>query len=221
MKYHRKTDYRLHRKAHHRIILEQTIHNLKKRAFNAIYCRDAKTGVQSILKIIPKKASVGIPGSITVREMNLVNILEKRGNNVWHHWRPAVRGRSDRKIRLRENSSDYYLTSANAITTSGDIINIDGIGNRVAGMIFGPANVIIIAGYNKIVNSIEEGIKRSKDKAATMNAQRIGSATPCAKTGICTDCNAPRRICRVISIMQYRPWQTEITVVLINQDLGF
>src|SRR4030042_489965 len=220
MKYHRKIDFSEQRSAHRKIILEQTIQNLKKRAFDAEYFKDMENAAKAILKMIPKKSSVGIPGSITVREMDLVNKLEKRGNKVWHHWRPELAGKSDRVIRLKENNSDYYLTGANAITTSGEIINIDGVGNRVAGMIYGPDNVIIIAGYNKIVHSVDEGIKRSKDIAATMKAQRISSATPCAKTGVCTDCNAPRRICRVISIIHYRPWQTAITVMLINQQLG-
>lgn len=221
MKYHRRIDFNEHRRQYSKTILEQTVQNLKKRAFNAIYFNDAKTAVQAVIKMIPKKASIGIPGSITIRELDLVNRLEKRGNKVWHHWRKNTAGVSDRNTRLKENNADFFITSANAITRSGEIINIDGIGNRVAGMIYGPGNVIVIAGYNKIVNTIDEGIKRSKEVAATMNARRIGSQTPCAKTGICIDCDAPRRICRVTSIIHYRPWQTPVTVILINQELGF
>ncbi len=209
------------RAAHRMLIIKQTVINLRKRAFDAACFDDTDAAVKTVLKMIPKKSSVGIPGSITVREMDLVKKLEERGSNVLHHWRKNITGESDRDIRLKENGTYYFVTSANAITRAGEIINIDGIGNRVAGMIYGPANVIIIVGCNKIVNTVDEGIKRSKEIAATMNARRIGSQTPCAKTGICIDCSVPRRICRVTSIIHYRPLQTPITVMLINQELGF
>jgi hypothetical protein len=201
--------------------LLRVVDNLKKRNFSASYFPNINFLNKAILKKIPRDATIGIGGSVTIRELGIIEKLEKRGNKVIHHWKKGLSKKANRETRIKEGTSDYYLTSANAITIDGDIINIDGIGNRVAAMIYGPKNVIIVAGYNKIVHSIDEGIRRSKEVAAVMNAKRVGANTPCAKTGICVDCNAKQRICRVTSIIQYRPWQTNISVWLVNQQLGF
>lgn len=194
---------------------------LTERDFEAVAVPDVVRANETLLHSIPHEATVGIGGSVTVRELGVIEQLEARGNEVIHHWQPGLTEETDRLIRKKEGMADYYLTSANAITEQGDIINIDGIGNRVAHMIYGPADVIIIAGHNKIVSDIDAGIARSKEIAAVLNAQRVGSKTPCAKTGKCVDCDAPGRICRVVTIIQYRPWQTRIKVVLVNEKLGF
>jgi hypothetical protein len=202
-------------------MLRRIIQALRKRDFEAEYFADATSASNTLLKMIPENSSVGIGGSVTVRELRVIEQLEKRGNEVTHHWKPEATKETNRAIRQKEGTADFYLTSANAITEQGDIINIDGIGNRVAHMIYGPNNVIIIAGYNKIVPDIEAGIKRSREIAGVINAQRVGVKTPCAETGKCVDCKAPARICRVTTIIQYRPWQTNIKVMLINEILGF
>lgn len=194
---------------------------LKKRDFAASYHDNRTQATAYILKKIPRTCSVGIGGSVTVRELGLIEQLTKRGSKVIHHWKKRMTKTANRKIRHKEGHADYYLCSANAISMEGDIINIDGIGNRVAHMIYGPENVIIIVGHNKMVLTIEEGMRRSKDSAGVMNARRVGAKTPCAKTGICTDCRSPQRICRVVTIMQYRPLQTNIEIVLVNEHLGF
>lgn len=198
-----------------------TVAALRARDFPAQYFARRQFLVDELLQSIPPNARVGIGGSVTIRELGLIEILEKRGNRVIHHWQAGLTEETDAAIRREENGAEYYLSSANAITTEGDIINIDGVGNRVAAMIYGPKNVIIIAGYNKIVGSIEDGVRRSREIAATMNARRVNAKTACAETGICTDCRATSRICRVITIMQYRPWQTAVSVRLVNEDLGF
>lgn len=202
-------------------MLRRIIEALRKRDFDAEYFADATSASSTLLKMIPENSSVGIGGSVTVRELGVIEQLEKRGNEVTHHWKPEATKETNRAIRQKEGTADFYLTSANAITEQGDIINIDGIGNRVAHMIYGPDNVIIIAGYNKIVPDIEAGVRRSREIAGVINAQRIGVKTPCAETGKCVDCKAPARICRVTTIIQYRPWQTNIKVMLINEILGF
>ncbi len=206
---------------YYKSMLLNVVKALKKRDFVASYFPSIDALNRSILKKIPKSASVGVPGSVTIRELGIIEKLKTRGNRVIHHWEKGLTEKTDRELRQQEACADYYLTSANAITMDGDIINIDGIGNRVAAMIFGPKNVYIIAGYNKVVSSIEVGIKRSKEIAGVMNAKRVDAKTPCAKTGICVDCSVKQRICRVISIIQYRPWQTNIEVLLVNRHLGF
>lgn len=204
-----------------RSMISRVIKALEKRNFSTHYCPDRAAACKKIVQKIPQSATVGIGGSVTIRELGIIEKLEKRGNTVIHHWKKGLTEETDRDVRMQEGYADYYLTSANAITLSGDIINIDGVGNRVAAMIYGPKRVIIVAGYNKIVTSIDEGIKRSKHIAGVMNAKRVGAKTPCAQTGICVDCNAKQRICRVTTIMQYRPWHTDITVMLVNKELGF
>ena len=202
-------------------MLHDVVEALKGRDFDATYFADVEQSNSELLKVIPSDASVGIGGSVTIRELGIIDKLEKRGNKVIHHWKKDIPQEKNREVRLAEGMADYYLTSANALTKYGDIINIDGIGNRVAHMIYGPDNVVIIAGHNKIVTDIDEGILRSREVAAVMNAHRLGLKTPCAPTGKCIDCNAPTRICRVTTIIQYRPWQTNIRVMLVNEHLGF
>jgi hypothetical protein len=202
-------------------MLQDVVKALDGRDFDAAYFADAEQANTELLTVIPAGASVGIGGSVTIRELGIIDKLAKRGNEVIHHWKKDIPKEKNREVRQAEGAADYYLTSANAITKDGDIINIDGIGNRVAHMIYGPDNVIIIAGYNKIVTDIDEGILRTKEVAAVMNAHRLGLKTPCAPTGKCVDCNAPTRICRVTTIIQYCPWQTNIRVMLINENLGF
>lgn len=214
-------DYNQYATWHHKTILAAVVKALEKRDFQAVYATNIDEANQTLLEKIPVDASVGVGGSVTIRELGILEELEKRGNTVVHHWKEGITMLANRKLRQKEGMSDYYLTSANAITKHGDIINIDGIGNRVAHMIYGPENVIIVAGRNKIVDDIDSGIKRSKEIAAVMNARRIGVKTPCATTGVCSDCDAPRRICRVTTIIQYRPWQTNITVLIVNENMGF
>jgi hypothetical protein len=216
-----KPDYDQYTTWHHDIMLAAVVKALEKRDFHAVYVTNTDEANQTLLGKIPVDASVGVGGSVTIRELGIMGELEKRGNTVVHHWKEGIPKLANRELRQKEGLSDYYLTSANAITRAGDIINIDGIGNRVAHMIYGPENVIIVAGYNKIVDDIDGGIKRSKEIAAVMNARRIGTKTPCATTGVCIDCDTPQRICRVTTIIQYRPWQTTIFVLLVNQRLGF
>lgn len=202
-------------------MLTDVVKALQHRGFGASFVTTTDEARTSLLNKIPADATVGIGGSVTIRELGLVEELEKRGNTVTHHWKQGLAKDVNREIRKKEGLAEYYLTSANAITTDGDIINIDGIGNRVAHMIYGPENVMIIAGRNKLVTDIDEGILRSKEIAAVMNAKRVGAKTPCATTGKCIDCDAPGRICRVTTIIQYRPLQTNIDVLLVNESLGF
>lgn len=216
-----KPDYDQFKEWHHDSMLAAVVTALKKRGFDATFCTDIDKANNTLLEKIPVDTTIGVGGSVTIRELGILEKLKKRGNRVVHHWKEGIPKQANREIRQKEGLSDYYMTSANAITRHGDIINIDGIGNRVAHMIFGPENVIIVAGYNKITDDIDSGIKRSKEIAAVMNARRLATKTPCATTGICSDCDAPGRICRVTTIMQYRPWQTHITVLLVNERLGF
>ena len=203
----------------HRI--QEIINALSARGFNAQYHDTPQSACDAILELVPGSATIGIPGSVTVREIGLIERLIARGNTVHQHWKNHLTESNDQDHRRLEGNTDYYITGANALTVHGDIINIDGVGNRVADMVFGPEHVIFVIGTNKLVCSIEEGIRRSKEVAGVMNARRVNAKTPCAKTGVCVDCDTPQRICRVTTIIQYRPFQTEMTVMVIGTQLGF
>jgi hypothetical protein len=126
-------------------------------------------------------------------------------------------------IRRRHFDADVFLTSSNAITEDGKLINIDGLGNRVAAMVFGPKKVIIVAGINKIVKDVEDGIRRIREVSAPMNVKRFSGETPCTRDGYCNldDCQPPDRHCHILTIIEKRPMKTETTVVLVGENLGY
>jgi hypothetical protein len=118
-------------------------------------------------------------------------------------------------------TSDLFLSSVNAVTMNGELVNIDGMGNRVNATNFGPKQVILVAGYNKIVADVESAIKRIKNVTAPMNAARLNLDVPCAKLGKCVDCNSPNRMCRIVVIHEWKPTWTDILVILVREELGY
>ncbi|MFO7942068.1 MAG: lactate utilization protein [Bacillota bacterium] len=214
-------DYDSARKSYYRMRCEKVAEGLKKRDFEAIVAEDMEEASARILEMIDVEDTVGIPGSVSVRELGLVEALSERGNGVVQHW---VSGRSReemRSLRLAELNSDVLLSGTNAITLDGKLVNIDGTGNRVASMVYGPDKVIVIAGANKIADDLDEALKRSRRVAAPINALRLDLDTPCAKTGYCVDCESPKTICAITVIMEKRPSETEMIVVLVPEDLGY
>jgi hypothetical protein len=123
--------------------------------------------------------------------------------------------------RRAQLACDVFLSSSNAVTVEGELVNVDGIGNRVAAMIFGPGKVIVVAGWNKIVPDVNAAIQRIRNTAAPLNAKRLELNVPCAKTGYCVDCDVPDNMCRVTTIISRKPRKTDISVVLIAEQLGF
>ncbi len=200
---------------------EETVKNLIKHGFDAIKISDRSTACHEILKRIPSNKTVGVGGSVTLREIGLVSLLEKQGNIVYDHWREGLSPEESLKIRRVQQSCDVYMTSANAITLSGEIVNIDGAFNRISSMIFGPKEVIILAGRNKIVQDVSAGIARIKNEAAPLNARRLGLDLPCVRLGRCVECDSPQRICRGTLILERKPMVTSILVMIVQEELGF
>lgn len=203
------------------LLLERVVENLKKRGFNAFWSETKEDAKNRLLEIVPQTAKVGIGGSITIRELGIIEELEDRGNTIIHHWKTGFTPEEDFQIRREEISTDIFLTSTNALTIDGVIVNTDGVGNRVAGMIFGPRHVILVAGINKIVKDIDDALWRIKNIATPMNAHRLGLNTPCAKLGYCMSCSSNVSICRVTTIIEYKPSKTDFTVLLVNEELGY
>ncbi|MFP4158681.1 MAG: lactate utilization protein [Desulfobacterales bacterium] len=198
----------------------QTIENLKKRGFTGHFLSSADEARDFIEEVVKDYNSFGFGGSATARALELPSTLKQQGKNVYDHWEPQA-DESDLTLRLKQGRCDCFICSANAISATGEIVNVDGVGNRTNAMTFGCPNVIIIAGMNKVTMDLESALRRVREVAGPMRARSLNMNTPCAETGICTDCNSPQRICRITTILHCKPMMTDITVVLVNQTLGF
>jgi uroporphyrinogen-III synthase len=201
--------------------LQRTARLLKERGFEVFLVNDRHEARDLVLKIIPEDAKVGVGGSVTIREIGVIEELEKRGNKVIHHWKEGVSPEEDLEIRRQELLSDVFLSSVNALTFSGEIVNMEAIGNRVAAQIFGPKKVIVVVGKNKLVINLETAIWRIKNIVTPLNAKRLKLELPCAEEGYCIDCNHPKKICRITTILEAPPAKTPFSIVLVNEELGF
>jgi hypothetical protein len=200
-------------------IFDQTAGAFRKRGFKAECFADRTSALEAILSEISDEESVGIGGSMTVKELGLDDLLIRRGNHVAFHWRedtPEKMGEAKKRAR----DADVYISSANSLSRNGDIVNIDGQGNRVASMIYGHKKVLILCGRNKIRNNLDSALKFARDNAYK-NARRLKLKTPCAVTGVCSDCGSPDRICRVTTIIERLPMGADIRIFLIDEELGF
>jgi len=212
------------REWHERLSVENTLSALERNGFEVLFYPTVEEALAGVLGLVPEGAKVGLGGSVTLREMGLVDALEARGVAVANHWKAGREGASPEEvmeIRRAHINSDVFITSTNAVTETGELVNIDGTGQRVAAMIFGPGRVVVVAGVNKITGDLEEGLWRASNVAAPMNARRLHPKTPCAETGECSDCVAPGRICGITTIIHRRPSKTPFTVVLVGEKLGY
>lgn len=190
---------------------------LNKRGFNAYVCEDfiqANQVVQDIISECTSVRSIGFGNSVTLKSMGLHEIAEKYTKNIYIH-SPIGTEDTDRMAL----TSDVYLTSANAVSLDGHIVNIDGTGNRTAATCFGPKHVIYVIGKNKITNTLEDAISRAKNAAVEL-AKMYNRKTPCVITGKCEDCISPECICAVTTIHRKRPYGINISVILIDEEIG-
>lgn len=199
---------------------ETAVKGLQAREFDAMWFGSREEAAESILGIIPGDVDVGAGGSVTLKEIGVLDSLAKRGNRVIVH-DISMDFQESFETRKKANACPYYLTSSNAVTMNGELVNIDGVGNRVAAMSFGPEVLITVAGANKLAADLDEAIARVRNVAAPINARRVGKDTPCIKTGRCVGCHSPQSICRITTIISQKPMITDFKVILIAEDLGF
>ena len=171
--------------------VEKVIQALDKKHFHAVYAKDGEQAKERVLGIIGGHESVGVGGSMTLEETGILSAIVKRGNTVFASTLAKKCGEDPDQARMDGMSADVYLSSTNAVTMAGDLINIDGIGNRVAGMFYGPKKVVVVAGRNKITDNPHTAVARIKNVACPQNARRLGKSTPCATTGKCGECASP------------------------------
>lgn len=205
--------------------IEETLRNLRANNFETGFAENRDALREFILSAISKDMVVGITDSATVRQIGIEEELAKRGIKVLNPFTRELTIEPS-KTKIRDNisrqifSCDVLFAGTNTVTRDGKLVNIDAVGNRVASMIFGPRKVFVMAGKNKIVKNVDEAMHRIKNVIAPFHAKTKQFPTPCAQTGKCSDCNAPKRICSVTTILEKKPWRTEITVILVNEDLG-
>ena len=193
---------------------------MQRRHFDAYYCATASEAKAKVNELIPDGASVTWGGTMTVRDMDIPKMLQERGTlKVWD--RDKVETPEEKQeMYLRAFQADYYLSSANAITEDGVIVNIDGNGNRVAAITWGPKKVIFVIGLNKVAQTVEAALARARSTASPINAARFDIKTPCQIDGVCHNCNSADSICNYIHFLRNSP-RGRHTVVLVGEGLGY
>ena len=199
------------------LLAQKVIKGLASRNMTGYYAHDKKEAVKIALGLIPEGSTVTMGGGMSVHETGLVEEL-KKGNYDFID-RDAMEDK--RAAMLAAYDADFFLSSVNAMTEDGVLVNIDGNANRVSAIAQGPKKVIFIVGMNKICSDTDGAMKRARNVAAPINAQRFGLDTPCAKTGSCMNCKSPDTICCQFLITRYSKHAGRIHVILVNDALGF
>ena len=200
---------------------EKAVEALGQNGFTAVYCRTPQDAHDYIMREAAEAGSVGFGGSRTIVDLAVQAKLADQGKEILNHGMPGLTPAEKMEIMRRQLTCDLFLTGTNALTLSGWLVNIDGNGNRVAAMFFGPRKVIVVAGRNKLVDGdLQQAINRVKNWASPPNAKRLSYNTPCAKTGFCSNCNSPDRICRITTVIDRKSKAMDIRVLIVNEDLG-
>jgi L-lactate utilization protein LutB len=200
---------------------EKMIQHLERRHFEAYYCETGEEAARKVNELIPDGSSVTWGGTMTVRDLNIPQILKDRGTlDVWD--RDLVETPEEKQeMYYRAFHADYYLSSANAISEDGIIVNIDGNGNRVAAITWGPQHVIFVIGMNKVAQDVEAALKRARSTASPINAARFDIKTPCQIDGQCHNCNSPQSICNYVHFLRNSSKPGRIIVILVGENLGY
>ncbi len=199
------------------LLSQKVIKGLESRNMTGYYAATAEEALKKALEIIPEGSSVTMGGGMSVHEIGLVNAL-KAGN---YNFIDRDACEDKRAAMLAAYDADFFLSSANAMTEDGILVNIDGNSNRVSAIAQGPKKVLFIVGMNKICDDVDGAMKRARNVAAPINAQRFGLSTPCAKTGSCMNCKSPDTICCQFLITRFSRHKDRIHVILVGENLGF
>ncbi len=199
---------------------ERMVKSFAKRNMEAWYCHTAQEAIDRVISLIPDGSSVTWGGSMTIRDMGLAAAIHRRSTlNVID--RDLAKDRAEAvEMYIKTFSTDFYISSANAVSEDGVIVNIDGNGNRVAAITFGPREVIFVIGMNKVCQTPEAALCRARSTAAPINTERFDINTPCRKDGVCHNCNSPECICNHIHILRNSP-RGRHKVVLVGEDWGY
>ncbi|BEP29595.1 lactate utilization protein [Helicovermis profundi] len=201
--------------------IEKTIDNFRKNNMDAFFVRDETELINKIDSFIKDNMKVSLGGSMTLFETGVIDYLRHKNINFLDRYKEGLTGEDIKKIYFESFDTDVYFSSSNAITENGELYNVDGNGNRVAAMIYGPKKVIVVVGINKLVKNLDDAIKRNKEISAPANAKRLSRNTPCAKTGYCVDCSSKDRICNDYVVIKKQANKDRIKVIIVNKTLGY
>lgn len=199
----------------------RAVEALKRNFFDAMYIETVPEAVAEVVKFIKPGFTVGFGGSQTTKHMGLDDAVTKAGGIILNHNDPGLTPEQRIEIMRQQQVCDVFISSTNAITLEGELCNVDGHGNRISAMIFGPGKVVIIAGTNKICKDESAAWERVKAVAAPLNMKRLNRPNPCTTTGQCMDCNLPTRGCNAYLTLRKKPSLTDFSVIIVGEDLGY
>ncbi len=202
-------------------LAEKVVKNLKARHFEAYYCENKQQALEKAISLIPKEGTVSWGGTMSVAEIGLFDYLKENGYKCID--RNAAKSDEERAQILKEATfADTFLMSSNAVSYDGELVNIDGTGNRVAAMIFGAKSVVMVVGMNKLAPTLADAVTRAKTVAAPINSQRFsGRKAPCCITGACANCKSEDSVCAHEVVTRISKPAGRIKIILVNEDLGF
>ncbi|MCK4596920.1 lactate utilization protein [bacterium] len=201
--------------------VKTTMIALKRRNMAAVFVPDEPAAVKTALQMITPGATVGLGGSLTVKQIGLLDALHSGKCILYDQYAKGISPEKSMQLRRKGLLADFFVTGTNAVTMDGRLVNLDGCGNRVAALTFGPPKVIVVVGRNKIVADVDEALGRIWNYAAPLNAKRLNRKVPCTVSGQCEDCFSAERICNHLVITERQMAEGRLTVIIVNQDLGF
>ena len=209
------------KQTYYETLANTVIKNLSKRRMEGYYCPTIEEAEKKVFSFLDGNCTVSFGGSMTLEDTGLLTAL-RHDPNIRLIDRSTAKSPEEVKQMYHDAlSADYYLMSSNAITKDGELVNIDGTGNRVAALIYGPENVIVLAGMNKIAANVDEALSRVHNVATPMNCIRLNKNTPCSATGACADCLSPDCICNQVVITRRSGIEGRIKVILVGEELGY
>jgi hypothetical protein len=201
--------------------IERTIENLKKNRMNGYYAVNQEELMEILDGLCERKSTVSVGGSMTLKETGVLDWLREEDFEFYDRYAEGLTPVDITALYRKSFGANYYFTSTNALTEAGELVNIDGTGNRVASMIYGPDKVIVIVGINKLVRDEAAAWERLRNFAAPANSVRLSRKTPCAATGQCSNCNSPERICASYVTIRRQMNPDRIHVILVDEHLGY
>lgn len=208
------------REMRNEVLANRVVKNLESRNMEAYFVKTKEEALKKALELIPEGSSISWGGTASAKEIGLLDAVHE-GNYEVYDREEAQTPELKNEIAHKALDCDFFIGSTNALAENGVMVNIDGNANRVAAFAFGPKNVLLIVGMNKVVKSEEDAMSRARNEAAPINAQRFGLDTPCSKNGMCYDCKSPDCICCQILITRYSRVAKRTKVILVGENLGF
>lgn len=200
--------------------IKRVCENLKKRNMNPYYCKNVDELIETVTKLLDGCKTAASGGSVTITDSGIADLLRAKSDIDFLDRKECKDAEETKKLYHEMFNADIYFMSTSAITEDGELFNIDGTGNRLAALIYGPKKVVIVAGVNKLVSTVDEAILRTRSISAPMNAMRLNTNTPCTQDGLCHDCQSPESICSQFVLTRRSLDPDRIHVVLVDQSYG-